>query len=121
MVISTQFNGQMLHINEVGDFNVQWHMAVDMKTIMAMYGLKSGLGCRMHYTYCEQKRTKATKGTTTQAHATIKVRSKNTWEGGLFAGSTPEKPCNINMHGRWWPILPIPLSRVHICTLHAQV
>jgi hypothetical protein len=27
----------------------------------------------------------------------------------------------MNASARWRPILPIPLSRIHICTLHAQV
>ena len=35
-LISAQFNGQMLHVDGVDDFNVQWHMVVDMKTIKAM-------------------------------------------------------------------------------------
>ena len=47
-LISAQSNGQILHIDEVGDFNVQWHMAANMKTIKAMYNLKNGSGCRMH-------------------------------------------------------------------------
>ena len=115
-LISVQSNGQMLHVDEVGDFNVQWHMATDMKTIKAIYGLKSGFGCGMHCIYCEQKCTKATMGTTTQACTAIKARSKNTWEGGLFAASTSKEPWDIDFHDRWWPILPIPLSRIHICT-----
>ena len=84
----------MLHIDGVDDFNVQWHMAADMKTIKAMYGLKSGPGCKMHCIYCEQKCKKATTGTTTQVCASIRVRSKNTLEGGLFAASSTEMPCD---------------------------
>ena len=63
-LISVQSNGQMLHVDRVDDCNFQWHMAADTKTIKAIYGLKSGLGCRMHCIYCEQKCTKATMGTT---------------------------------------------------------
>ena len=111
----------MLHVDVVGDFNVEWHMRADMKTIKAMYGLKNGRGCEMHCIYCEQKQIKVTMGIATEARATIKARSKNTWEGGLSMGSTSEEPCDIEMHGRWWSILPTPLLRVHICTLHAQV
>ena len=50
-LISTQSNGQMLHVKGVGDFNVQWHMEIDMKTINAMYGLKSGLRYGMNNLY----------------------------------------------------------------------
>lgn len=43
------------------------------------------------------------------------------WESGLFSDTVLEKPVT---HGvavtRWKPILPIPMDRVHIGTLHAQ-
>ena len=48
-------------------------------------------------------------------------RGKGTWEHGLFPPQISAEPCDIIIHSRWKPILPIPLSRAHICTLHAQV
>ena len=38
-LIEAQENGQLLEVPNVGSFKVQWHLAVDMKTIKCMYGL----------------------------------------------------------------------------------
>jgi hypothetical protein len=32
-----------------------------------------------------------------------------------------EEPVDIGNESRWQPVLPIPLTRVHFCTLHALV
>ena len=56
----------------------------------------------------------------TAASATTKARRrKHTWHGGLFAGNVLCKPLAIDRESWWKPILPIPLKRLHVCTLHA--
>ena len=120
-VIAAQSSGEKLTVPEVGEFQVEWHLAADMKTIKCMYGLQSGPSCTMNCIYCDQKRIKPTVGTASQANAAIKSRGKANWVGGLFSSSVPEEPCDMTTSTRWRPILPIPLSRVHICTLHALV
>lgn len=120
-VITAQSTGKKLQVPRVGEFHVEWHLAADMKTIKCMYGLQSGPACAMNCIYCEQKRIKPTVGTASQASAAIRGRAKANWAGGLFASSVAAQPCDMMASARWRPILPIPLSRVHICTLHAQV
>jgi hypothetical protein len=120
-VITAQSNGQKLQVPRVGEFLVEWHLAADMKTIKCMYGLQTGPTSAMNCIYCEQKRIKPTVGTASQANVAIRARGKAKWVGGLFATNVAEEPFDMNASARWKPILPIPLSRVHICTLHAQV
>jgi hypothetical protein len=49
------------------------------------------------------------------------MRGKALWRGGLFAPRIRAKLVDIEIHPRWKPILPIPLTRTHMCTLHALV
>jgi hypothetical protein len=54
------------------------------------------------------------------ARATSQKRTP-TWEGGLFASGISSKSISLKTSiGRWKHVLPIPLERVHICTLHAM-
>ena len=120
-VIAPLSNGQRLQVPRVGEFYVEWHLAVDMKTIKCMYGLQSGPACVMNCIYCDQKRIKPTVGTASQANVAIKSCGKAYCVGGLFLSNVLEEPCDMTASTRWRPILPVPLSRVHINTLHAQV
>ena len=58
--------------------------------------------------------------TSAEAERMKNLRGNGTWQGSLFAPRILAEPCDISTHLRWKPILPIPLSRAHICTLHAQ-
>lgn len=53
-LIAAQMAGQQLVVEGVGSFNVEWHLAADMKTIKCMYGLQHGPTCKMTCIYCEQ-------------------------------------------------------------------
>lgn len=118
-LIAAQDNGQLLMVPDVGEFKVQWHLSADMKTIKVMYGLKHGANCLHTCIYCNQERTKPTITTAAQALLTLSKKTSS-WEGGLFTTTVHAKPLvGARTHGRWRPILPIPLDRVHICTLHA--
>ena len=99
---------------------MQWHLAADSKSIKCMYGLQHGANCKYACIYCLQDKTKPT--IVTQAQATTSMtRRSSSWNGGLFSSSVYEKPIvGAQTLTRWKPIFPIPLNRVHICTLHAM-
>lgn len=120
-LIAAQMAGQQLVVEGVGSFNVEWHLAADMKTIKCMYGLQHGPTCKMTCIYCEQIHEVSKSCSSAAAAREFRLQGKGNWQGGLFASRIPPKPVNIETHPRWKPILPIPLSHTHICTLHAQV
>lgn len=120
-VIQAHENGQLLVVEGVGEFKVEWHLSADMKTIKCMYGLKHGANSLMSCIYCNQERLQPFVGTVQDATQAAQKRGKATWGGGLFARGVPSKPVNMRTHSRFKHVLPIPLTRVHICTLHAQV
>lgn len=117
-LIKAQEGGQLLSVEGVGNFKVEWHLSADMKTIKCLYGLKHGANAKHSCIYCNQERTKPVVGTVAGATSEAK-RRKHTWHGGLFASNIRSNPSPIVEESRWKPILPIPLERVHICTLHA--
>lgn len=118
-LISAQNEGQLLQVPDIGSFKVEWHLSANMKTIKSLYGLSSGANATHCCIYCLQKKTKSV--ITTEAAARIaSLKRTPTWEGGLFASGISNKPINQTTSiGRWKHVLPIPLERVHICTLHA--
>lgn len=120
-VIAAQNRGQELVVNGVGSFTIEWHLSADMKTIKCMNGLQHGPTSRMTCIYCEQVREKAKPCTADAAQREAVIRGKGNWQGGLFAPRISAEPCDANTHPRWKQVLPIPLSRTHMCTLHAQV
>ena len=55
-----------------------------------------------------------------EAQKLMKSGCKHSWDNGLFSKKISAKPMSGDaMDGRWQPIFPIPLERVHVCTLHA--
>lgn len=121
-VIEAQSNGQELCVDGVGSFTVEWHMSADMKTIKCMHGLQHGPSSKMNCIYCEQVREQPKKcANASAAHREHASREKGKWQGGLFASGIQGEPCDAATHPRWKMVLPIPLSRTHMCTLHAQV
>jgi hypothetical protein len=118
-LIENQNNGQLLCVPGVGDFKVEWHLAADMKTIKCMYGLSHGACSTYNCIYCSQERVKLVVGTEAQALTAFAKKSSG-WGGGLFCSKIPAKPViGAASHGRWKPVLPIPMDRVHMCTFHA--
>jgi len=116
-LIKAQNGGQLLVVDGVGSFKVNWHLSCDMKTIKCLYGLKGN--ANMSCIYCNQQKCKTLITTEAQALAAIKRRPSG-WSGGLQASNIPSKPVSdVASLSRWKPIFPIPLECVHICTLHA--
>ena len=120
-IINAQNEGQELEVLGCGSFAVEWHMSADMKTIKCMNGLQHGSSCKMNCIYCEQKHERLKTITTADAEHITMTRGKGEWQGGLFASKIRAKPVNAATHPRWKHVLPIPLSRTHMCTLHALV
>ena len=51
-VISEQTEGRKLHVQGVGSFDVEWHMAGDLKTLKCMLGCKLGANTMYPCIYC---------------------------------------------------------------------
>ena len=120
-VIKAQNEGQTLDVPGRGSFPVEWHMSADMKTIKCMNGLQHGPSCKMNCIYCEQIHERLKTCTSAEASREATNRGKGRWQGGLFATRIRAEPVDVSTHPRWKQVLPIPLSRTHMCTLHALV
>ena len=119
-LIKAQEAGQLLVVLGVGEFKVERHLSADMKTVKCMFGLVHGACAKYHCIYCSQVGQKTIIGIAEQARAAFGKQGGTAWEGGLFSCTVQSKPVSGGATlARWKPILPIPLERVHICTLHA--
>lgn len=94
--ITSQTNGEKLQVDGFGSFTVEWHMAADLKTIKCMYNMSKGATSKSPCIYC--------------LHSSSHLDSSNHTKAPVRSTSTDPS---------LKPILDIPLSRVHICTLHA--
>ena len=119
-VIKAQGAGQLLEVNEVGSFAVEWHIVADMKTIKAIYGLSQGPNSPQCCIYYNQTQVKHVVMTSAQAEATMN-NQKYAWNDGLFLNKIVAKSLfGEATCGCWKPIFDIPLDHVHICVLHAM-
>ena len=57
-IISLQNNGQTLHVEGIGEFTVEWHMARDLKTLKCMLGCKLGANTLFPCIYCCHSKSK---------------------------------------------------------------
>lgn len=81
-----------------------------------MYGCSNAANARMPCLFCNLERVKD-------------VNGKKHWANDPRSGATPNRDNQnvgpdgqtMNEDATWKPILPIPLKRVHFCTLHAFV
>lgn len=94
-VIDRQSKGQTLIVAGVGEFSVEWHMAGDLKTLKCMYNVGKGANSKSPCLYCMQP-------------AQI-----------LDATKQSQKPSRAQEDAKLHPVLNIPLTQVHVCTLHA--
>lgn len=94
-LISEQRNGRVLHVDDFGDYKVEWHMAGDLKTLKCMYNVSKGALAKSPCLYCM---------------CGAKDLDRRVW------GKAPDRHTKDEV---FKPVLDIPLSRVHICTLHA--
>ena len=95
-LIASQTNGEKLQVDGFGTFRVEWHMVADLKTVTCMYNMSKGATSKSSCIYCMHSSN----------HLDISNHTK-----------APSRSTSIDPSLK--PILDIPLSRVHICTLHA--
>ena len=109
-LITTQKNGQLLHVLEVGAFKVQWHIAANMKTIKCLYGLQHCVNSKHSCIYCLQERSKPVINSATRLLAAQR-KTSHSWSGGLFVSCIHAKPITgAQSLSRWKPIFPIPMD-----------
>ena len=77
------------------DYKVEWHMVGDLKTLKCMYNISKGALAKSPCLYCM---------------CSAKDLDRRVWEKALDKHTKDEV---------FKPVLDIPLSKVHICTLHA--
>ena len=94
--ITSQTNGEKLQVDGFGSFNIEWHMAADLKTVKCMYKMSKGATSKSPCIYC--------------MHSSSHLDASNQTKAPVRSTSTDPS---------LQPILDIPLSRVHICTMHA--
>lgn len=114
-VIRQQNNGATLHVEGFGDYQVDWHLAGDLKTLKCMFGLSNAANAKFPCIYCMQTRKKGKDG-------------KKEWIAKTGQQAAPTRDQKVMKNGvlvpvdpNWHPILEIPLTRVHFCTLHCMV
>lgn len=94
-VIRAQQVGEELDVEGFGRYKVQWHMAGDLKTLKCMYNVSKGANAKSPCIYCM---------------GSAKECKPSNWN------KAPDRHTKDN---NFQPVLDIPLSHVHICTLHA--
>ena len=94
-IINEQSNGRPLLVENTGSFTVEWHLAGDLKTLKCMYNIAKGANSKSPCLYCM---------------SSSDVLDKRYWKKG---------PDRDKTDSSFQPVLNIPLSRVHICTMHA--
>ena len=95
--ITSQTNGEKLQVDGFGSFNIEWHMAADLKTVKCMYKMSKGATSKSPCIYC--------------MHSSSHLDASNQTKAPVRLTSTDPS---------LQPNLDIPLSRVHICTMHAR-
>ena len=133
--IENQSQGQTLHVTGVGSFEAEWHLAGDLKTLKCMFGCKLGATTRFPCIYClhsrvepvdvkkESKGRKRTGRPTRGGDETPQNHDQaaTEWYQGILSCDRRSPPNRDINDSEWAPILAIPLTRVHICTLHARL
>lgn len=107
-IIETQNAGEIINVDSIGNFTIEWHMSADLKALKSMFGISGGANSKYPCLYCM-----ASMGTKEWCNTSNVGRppTRNNLESQKF-----DKKNMI-----WDPILPILLKNVHICTLHAEI
>jgi hypothetical protein len=109
--LKVQFDDGSVHT-----FEVEWHLAGDLKTLKCCAGVKNGAMCEHACLFCMTAREKK------QNPATNKTKSQ--WMGGLKASRPSHQigkaPTRDKEDPGWDCVFDIPLERIHICTMHGE-
>lgn len=105
-----------MHGEGYGDFNLEWHLVGDIKTLKSMYGYSNVGNAKMPFLFCMRQMVVDGNG---RKHWVNEGRF-----GGAPTWDAQVEDANGDMRcvdETWDPVLPIPLKRVHFCTLHTFV
>lgn len=135
-VVQRQTSGELLHVPGIGAFQVEWHLGGDLKTLKCMLGTKMGANTMFPCIYCchpkmpnealgRGKKGMMAKGRKSQVGKssgnTQKGKATHVWFNGIMSCDQSMPPRRDQEDNTWNPILSIPLSQVHVCTLHARL
>jgi hypothetical protein len=94
-VIQAQEDGQLLTIDGMGQFYMEWYLSVDMKTIKCIYELKHGVNNKHSCIYYMQERSKSDVGTNESAAQASRKKAKTKWHNSLFAEFVKAKSVDL--------------------------
>jgi hypothetical protein len=103
-IMSSHDAGEKLYVEGYGSYFVEWHLAADLKTLKCMYNISHGANAMHSCLYCMKKKQK-----------------DRSWNGGILSCHQNLPPNRDQLDPNLDAVLPIPLIRVHMCTLHAFV
>ncbi|KAH7424245.1 hypothetical protein KP509_12G097000 [Ceratopteris richardii] len=107
-VIQGHHVGELLNVKDYGNFQVEWHLSGDLKTLKCMFGISGGANSKYPCLYCMQ--SPGTNGWMARAEGEEAPSRQNVILRNYSSSSMI-----------WDPIRPIALTNVHICTLHAEL
>lgn len=91
-----QTGGQTLHVEGIGTFVVEWHMAGDLKTLKCMLGCKLGANTFFPCIYCCHSKSEAINGgKASRKNTATVVTAKTTLKGKKSSGTTLSTMQNI--------------------------
>lgn len=94
--------GEQLELDDVGSFQVKWHLAQDLKSLTSMLGVQFLIYC-------------------------MRLSKENEealdleWAQSVLSCPQGAMPNRHEDDPHWSAILTIPLHRVHVCTLHTEI
>ena len=108
-IMERQVAGELLQVDGVGNFTIEWHLSADLKALKSMFGMCEGANTKYPCIYCMAG-----------------GMGKADWTAEGDIGKPPSRHLvNLSDFPRtdmiWNPILPFELKNVHICTLHAEI
>lgn len=96
-IIEEHMGGNQIYVPNYGTFQILWHLAGDLKTLKCMYNVSHGANTKHPCLYCMKN-----------------CKDLNLTRSRVGPTRDREDP-------NFRPVLAIPLTNVHICTLHAEV
>lgn len=120
-VIKAQQAGEKLFVDGLGEFDVEWHLGGDLKTIKCLLGCRQGANSLYPCPFCTKgyKGNARTKGRSMQDECEADDNVSHTWERSVLQCPMLDEPDRAVKDSDWNPIISFPLTNVHFCTLHA--
>jgi hypothetical protein len=94
--------GEPLIVPGIGEFKVEWHATCDLKTLKLLLNIASGANSAKPNVY------------------SMRERVKGKWADGARSGKQSQKPVRDVKDPRFNSLLPIPLGRIHVCSMHGH-